>query len=53
MRTIIDGTTDMRESPDWIVLSMMANDGFCRARDDHLNFSSKLRQRLVRRVNEW
>ena len=33
----------MRESPDWIVLSMMANDGFCRARDDHLNFSSKLR----------
>ena len=22
MRTIIDGTTDMRESPDWIVLSM-------------------------------
>jgi hypothetical protein len=24
MRTIIDGTTDMRESPDWIVLSMTA-----------------------------
>ena len=29
IRTIIDGTTDMRESPDWIVLSMMAGDG-CR-----------------------
>ena len=28
IRTIIDGTTDMRESPDWIVLSMMAGDGF-------------------------
>lgn len=28
MRTIIDGTTDMRESPDWIVLSMTAGDGF-------------------------
>jgi hypothetical protein len=29
-RTIIDGTTDMRESPDWIVLSMQISDG-CRA----------------------
>jgi len=53
MRTIIEGTTDMWESPDWIVLSIVANDGFFRTRDDHLNFSSKLRQRLVRHVNEW
>jgi hypothetical protein len=28
-RTITDGTTDMRASPDWIVLSM-AGDGFDR-----------------------
>ena len=28
MRTIIDGTTDMRESPDWIVLLMQISDGF-------------------------
>ena len=27
-RTIIDGTTDMRESPDWIVLSRQVGDGF-------------------------
>ena len=26
-RTIIDGTTDMRKSPDWIVLSMQISDG--------------------------
>ena len=81
IRTIIDGTTDMRESPDWIVLSMMAGDGFDqapsyrafwrtrrsmgasspvwqqggprRARYDCLSNSSKLRQSLARRVNEW
>jgi hypothetical protein len=28
MRTIIDGTTYMREPPDWIVLSMTASDRF-------------------------
>jgi hypothetical protein len=32
MRTIIDGTTDMRESPDWIVfLFQDGDDGFGQA----------------------
>jgi hypothetical protein len=73
MRTIIDGTTDMRESPDWMLqpatgltkafagpvaarvlhLQVRQQGGPRRARYDCLSNSSKLRQSLARRVNEW
>ena len=54
MRTIIEGTADMRESPDWIVLYVKLTTGaFCPSRSMSASSSVRQQGRLRRAISAF